>query len=354
MIDFSIQRYAFLALASAALFGISTPLAKILLADASPVLLAGLLYLGGGLGLGIAWLARAAFARQALAIVRLQRSDLPWLAGAVLSGGILAPVLLLWGLAGMSAGSAALLLNAEAVLTALVSAVLFREAVGARVWMASLVMLGGGILLAWQPDGGVPVVLHAAAVLAACLLWGVDNNLTRNIAASDALTLAMVKCGAAGTVNFALGAYASAALPAGWHIAAAMVLGAASYGASLVLYVIALRHLGSARTGAHFATAPFIGAAVAIALGEPLTGLFVVALAMMAGATWLVLTEHHAHPHTHVRLEHAHRHRHDQHHRHEHDATDVSGEEAHSHWHVHEPVAHSHAHLPDVHHRHRH
>ncbi len=357
MIDFPTQRYALIALASAALFGLSTPLAKLLLDQVSPAVLAGLLYLGSGLGLGVAWMFRAILSGRRgwpAKAVSLARRDLPWLAGSVASGGIFAPLLLLWGVSGMPAADASLLLNTEAVLTALVAAMFFGEAVGTRVWIASALLLAAGALLSYQPGAGAPVSLHAIAVVAACLCWALDNSFTRNIAAGDALTIAMAKGLVAGAVNLVLGLAAGGSLPGPTPLAAALALGAASYGASLVLYIIALRHLGSARTGAHFATAPFIGAAVAIALGEPLTGLFLAALAMMVAATWLVLTEHHAHLHVHARLAHAHRHRHDAHHRHGHEGRGMAEDQDHSHWHVHEPLSHSHPHLPDLHHRHRH
>ena len=357
MIDFSIQRYALLALASAALFGVSTPLAKLLLGHATPLVLAGLLYLGSGLGLLIVWLARRALRRArsgpgASVEVPLRARDMPWLAGAVIAGGILAPVSLLWGVSGMQASGASLLLNAEAVLTILVAAAIFREHVGARVWTAGAVMLAGSLLLAWEPGAAVSVSPRALAVLAACVLWALDNNLTRNIAASDPVAIAMIKGLAAGGVNLGLG-LANAAVPAAEFVVGALALGAASYGASLVLFIVALRHLGSARTGAHFATSPFIGAAVAIGLlGEPFTGPFAVSLALMVAATWLLLTETHGHDHRHERAEHTHSHAHDEHHAHAHAGGE--GAEPHAHWHVHEPVIHSHPHLPDLHHRHRH
>jgi len=357
MIVFSIQRYALLALASAALFGISTPLAKLLLGHATPLVLAGLLYLGSGLGLLIVWLAQRGIRRgrsgaEAERRVPLRGRDMPWLAGAVVAGGILAPVALLWGVSGMQASGASLLLNAEAVLTILVAAAIFREHVGARVWVAAMVMLAGGLLLAWEPGAAIAVSPRALAVLAACLLWALDNNLTRNIAASNPVAIAMVKGLAAGAVNLGLG-LANAAPPAAEFVASALALGAASYGASLVLFIMALRHLGSARTGAHFATSPFIGAAVAIGLlEEPFTGRLAASLAMMVAATWLLLTETHGHHHTHERVGHSHPHAHDEHHAHVHDGGEEP--EPHAHWHVHDPITHSHPHLPDLHHRHPH
>ena len=358
MINLSLQRHALFALLAAALFGASPPLAKLLVGELSPMVLAGLLYLGSGLGLCVVWLARElrGGARTApVSAAPLQRGDYPWLAGAILSGGVLAPVLLMWGLSGADAASASLLLSAEGVMTTLLAVVFFREAVGGRVWLACLVMLAGGVLLSHDADGAWGFSPHALAVLGACVLWGLDNNLTRHISSGDAVVIAMIKGLAAGSINLFLGmalASGGALLSLG-PVAAALGLGAVSYGASLVLYVLALRHLGSARTAAHFGTAPFIGAGLSVLLlGEPLTVMLLVAVALMAAATWLVLTERHAHEHGHAVLQHVHEHVHDEHHRHSH------GEEAgagpHTHAHGHAPLSHSHAHLPDIHHRHGH
>jgi len=359
MIDFSTQRYAFLALASAALFGLSTPLTKLLLGHAGPVVLAGLLYLGSGLGLLLVKLARrSARVREtgAAAQTSLQRQDLPWLAGAVVTGGILAPVLLLWGVSGLRASTASLLLNAEAVLTVLVAAALFREHVGLRVGCAAVLMFAGGVSLGWAPGAAIPLSPHVLAVAGACLLWALDNNLTRNIAARDPLAIGMVKGLVAGVVNLGCAVASGMQVPDAAFIAAALGLGAASYGASLVLFIVALRHLGSARTSAHFATSPFIGAAIAVPLlGEPVTGALVAALVLMVAATWLLLGERHRHDHTHQWVEHSHTHSHhvhDEHHVHAHEGAEVSG--AHAHPHTHDPITHAHPHLPDLHHRHPH
>ncbi len=361
MIDFATQRYALLALAAAALFGVSAPLAKLLVADMHPVLLAGLLYLGSGTSLLAVWLLnKAAAIASPQTEAPLAKADWPWLAGAVLCGGILAPVALLWGLSGIGAAAGSLLLSSEGVLTTLIAAVLFREAVGSRVCFAALTLFLAGVLLAWTGDARAPLLQgafspYALAIVGACALWGLDNNLTRRIAAADPVAIAMVKGLAAGVVNCAL--WLAIAAPGGMPKAAAVIgslaLGAASYGLSLVLFILALRHLGSARTGAHFSTAPFFGALFAVlVLHESVTANLAIAVALTALATWLVLSERHAHAHAHEFLEHAHRHLHDAHHRHAHDGSE--GPEPHAHAHVHAPLAHSHPHLPDLHHRHRH
>lgn len=348
MIDPTLQRYALLALGSAALFGAAAPALKPIAGTVHPVLLAGLLYLGSFLGLAIARAVRGAASGEAA----LSRRDLPALAGAIAAGGLAAPVLLVWGLSGLAASAASLLLAAEAVLTMLLAAMLFREPVASRIWLAAVLVLAAAGLLAWTPGVSIPVSLHALAVLAACLLWGLDNNLTTRVSLADPFAIAMWKGLVAGGANTAIGLALAPAVPdASWL--GALAVGALGYGASLVLYVLALRHLGAARTAAHFGTAPFFGAALAIALlGEPVTGVLAAAFALTAAGTWIALTERHRHEHEHEALEHEHRHVHDDHHQHDHRGDE--GAEPHSHPHRHAPMRHRHAHFPDLHHRHRH
>lgn len=351
MTGFPIQRYALLALAAAALFGASTPFAKLLLGEVSPVVLAGLLYLGSGIGLALLRLAQGPdrHAREAPYAPR----DWGWLAGAILSGGVAAPVLLLWGLSGSGAAATSLLLNFEGVMTALVAGALFHEAVGARIWLAALVMLAGGLVLAYDPQATLVFSPQSLAIFCACAAWALDNNLTRKVAGADPVVTAMAKGLAAGGLNLALGLAMGGAFPATAIAIGAIALGFLAYGVSLVLFIYSLRHLGAARTGAHFSTAPFIGAAIAVPLlGEPLTPGLLAATALMAAATWLVLTESHGHEHEHRRLAHAHRHVHDEHHQHPHRGDE--GPEPHAHEHWHEPMRHAHPHAPDLHHRHEH
>lgn len=348
MIDITLQRYALLALASAALFGAAAPALKPIAGALNPVLLAGLLYLGSFLGLALVRAVRGTARGEAA----LSRRDLPALAGAIVAGGLAAPVLMVWGLSGLAASAASLLLAAEAILTILLAAMLFREAVANRIWIAAAFTLCAAALLAWTPGVAIPVSPHALAVLGACLLWGLDNNLTSRISLADPYAIAMWKGLAAGSVNTALGL---ALAPTGPGISwlSALAIGALGYGASLVLYVLALRHLGAARTAAHFGTAPFFGAALAIAfLGEPLTPLFAAAFALTAVGTWFAVSERHGHEHEHGAMEHEHRHVHDAHHRHDHLGQEAP--EPHSHPHRHAPMRHRHAHFPDLHHRHRH
>lgn len=339
------------ALIAALLFGASTPLAKLLLGEVPPILLAGLLYLGSGLGLGLIRLARD----RGLVSPRLPAREWPWFLAAIASGGVLGPLLLMYGLTRTAAGNASLLLNLEAVFTALLAWIVFRENADRRVVVGMALIVAGGALLAWSPGGLMHGSARAAiAIAGASLCWGLDNNLTRKVAAADALFIAATKGLVAGTSNCALAIGLGASLPRLPLLAAAMSVGLVGYGVSLVLFVLALRGLGSARTGAYFSTAPFLGAVVAVvALHEPTSGVFWLAALLMAAGVWLHLLERHEHEHGHEALAHAHPHLHDAHHTHEHDFA-WDGTEPHSHPHAHAPIRHRHRHYPDLHHRHRH
>jgi drug/metabolite transporter (DMT)-like permease len=349
------RRYSILTLLAAALFGVSAPVCKWLLGPLPPLTLAGLLYLGSGVGLlAFHQLRNLLNGRRPSGFPRsFPARDAGWFAGAVLCGGVAAPVMLLWGLSGESASTASLLLSTEGILTTLLAGLLFHEAVGARVWGATLVMAGAGALLAYDPTAPWSFSIHVLAIVGACLLWGLDNNLTRNISGNDPVMMAAVKGLVAGGANLTLGWLASGTAPLAGPWALAMLLGLCSYGVSLVLYILALRHLGSARTASYFSTAPFIGVAVSsLWLRETLTIPLAAALILVAAATWLLLTERHEHLHVHKALEHSHLHVHDAHHLHHHDGGE--GPEPHNHWHRHEPMTHSHPHHPDLHHRHSH
>lgn len=336
------------ALAAAALFGASTPFAKLLVGNVPPLLLAGLLYLGSGFGLGLYLLLRGHRGE-----ARLQRRELPWLAGAVLFGGALGPALLMLGLRTTPASTAALLLNLEGVFTALLAWFAFHENFDRRIALGMLLIVAGGAVLSWQP-GTLALPPGALAVAGACLCWGIDNNLTQKVSGSDPLQVAAIKGAAAGGVNTAIALALGAALPGAPTTAGAMVVGLLGYGVSLALFVLALRHIGTARTGAYFSLAPFVGAGVALVLlREPVGPRFFAAAALMGAGVWLHLTERHEHQHRHERLEHTHRHVHDVHHRHSHPAGTDPGE-PHTHRHVHEPLEHTHPHYPDLHHRHVH
>jgi len=342
-----------LAIASAVLFGASTPFAKLILgAGVDPWLLAGLLYLGAAAGLSAAHLVRARLGAGG-GEARLARRDWPWLVAVIAAGGIAGPVLLMLGLAATPAATAALLLNLEGLSTLAIAWLVFHESVDRRLLVGAAAILAGAGVLSWQ-GGPAGFGLGALLVAAACLAWGIDNNLTRKLSASDPIALALVKGAVAGTVNLALALAGGAAMPGPGLVAAAGVVGFLGYGVSLALFVLALRHLGAARSGAYFSTAPFVGAVLAIVvLGEAPTPALVAAGCLMALGVYLHLTEAHAHEHAHDALAHDHRHVHDEHHRHEH-GPDVPAGEPHSHPHVHAPLTHRHPHYPDLHHRHRH
>ncbi|NIJ46728.1 DMT family transporter [Rhizomicrobium electricum] len=342
-----------LALSSAVLFGASTPFAKLLLGNGiGPWLLAGLLYLGSGIGLGLYGSLRRS-AGPVSTEAPLRRADIPWLALVILCGGVAGPLLLMLGLTRTPASSAALLLNLEGLATMAIAWVVFRENVDRRLLVGAAAILAGAVVLSWS--GGVqPVGWGALFIAGACVAWGIDNNLTRKLSGSDPVQIAAVKGLVAGTVNFALAVASGASLPAVLPLAGAAMIGLLGYGVSLVLFVLALRHLGSARTGAYFSMAPFIGAALAVGmLAEPVSLRLGIAAVLMGIGLWLHLTERHDHEHTHEEMEHEHRHVHDAHHQHAHTDADPPGE-PHTHRHKHAPLVHTHPHYPDLHHRHNH
>jgi drug/metabolite transporter (DMT)-like permease len=344
------RRMAILKVLIAALaFGLSAPLSKRLLDVVPPLFLAGVLYIGAGVFLGLVrrfWRGRPPTGRP------LTARDRWILAGVVLTGGLLAPPLLLWGLARSSATTTALLLNLEVVFTVLLAGVVFKEHLSARVGVAATLMAVGGVVLGWTP-GDSAIATGAVAVALACFLWALDNNLTGLIAEADPLLIVEVKGLAAGTVNVLLALATGQAWPAPGTIAMGLALGAMSIGTSLVLFILALRELGAARTGAYFATAPFFGAAGGILLlGErPTVGLAGATVVMALGA-WLLARERHMHLHHHPSGTHVHVHVHDEHHQHAHEGWE--GPEPHSHPHPTGPMEHEHPHTPDSHHDHGH
>lgn len=346
-------RFIVAALAAAALFGASTPLAKLLLGEITPLLLAALLYLGSGLGLA-AWLTLRRLLRGAAHAPALAGTDYLWLGAAISAGGLLAPVLLVFGLVRTEATAASLLLNLEAVFTAAIAWLAFRENVDRRVLLGMAAIVAGGALLSWHEAPRAGSLMGPLLIAAACLAWAVDNNLTRRVSGGDAASIACLKGLIAGSVNMALAMELGTALPAAATMAAAGLVGFFGYGVSLVLFIVALRHLGTARTGAYFAVAPFFGAALAIALlGEATTGLFWAAAALMALGVWLHASERHEHEHVHEPTEHTHPHVHDEHHQHAHE-DGWDGSAPHTHRHRHARLVHSHPHYPDLQHRHRH
>ena len=336
------------AVASAALFGASMPLAKVLLPGTEPQLLAGLLYLGSGTGLGV----YSALRRTRVQEARLMWADIPWLAAAIVAGGILGPLLLMWGLVRTPASITSLFLNLEGVFTASLAWFVFRENFDRRIALGMGLIVAGGVCLSWK--GPAQFGVGVLSIAGACLAWGIDNNLTRKVSASDPVRVASLKGLVAGSANAGLALARGASWPTAGTIVLALVVGLLSYGVSLVLFVLALRHLGTARTGAYYSTAPFVGAGLSIALlAEPIGWRFGIAALLMGTGVWLHLTERHAHWHRHDPTFHDHLHTHDDHHQHRHSPADPPGE-PHTHPHQHQELTHNHPHFPDIHHRHHH
>jgi drug/metabolite transporter (DMT)-like permease len=343
-----VNKGAVFGLGAALLFGAGTPAAKMLLGQVSPWLLAGLLYTAAGVAL-FAW----------RALRRTPRAHLPardrWaVAGSVIFGGVLAPVLLMFALVSMPATGASLLLNAEGLFTALIAWLVFREATDRRIVLGFGLIAAGAVVLSWPGQAQFGGLWATVAILGACLSWGIDNNLTRSVALNDATWLAAIKGGVAGPVNLVLALILGAQLPAMPALIGAAMIGVASYGISLVLFINALGQLGTARAGAYFSVAPFIGAALALGFGEPITWTLVVAAALMATGVILHLQERHEHPHAHTERAHDHWHSHGDGHHDHFPGGEASSGKAHRHLHTHQLQTHAHRHFPDEHHRHGH
>lgn len=346
---------AMLGLSAAALFGVSAPVAKLLLPASTPLVLASLLYLGGGLGLAcLEAFRRLRPSGDSGREARLGRKDVPLLLGVILCGGVLGPVLMLVGLQRLSGVTASLLLNLEGPFTILLALLVFGEHLGRAGALAAGFVMAGTVVLGFQEGELHGDVLGVLALAGACLAWAVDNNLTQRLSLKDPIALVRTKALGSGACTLVLAWLTQQPFPAARVLGAALVLGFASYGLSIVLDAYALRLLGAAREAAYFATAPFVGALVAVPLlGERLRPLDLLAGALMATGVVLLLRERHGHVHTHAALEHEHLHVHDAHHPHTH-PPGVDATEPHSHPHRHEPVTHEHPHVSDLHHRHKH
>ena len=344
-----------LALLSAALFGVSTPAAKALLGSIDPIILAGLLYCGAGFGIAILRrLGRAVVLPSNAPEVALSRKELPLLAVAIAAGGILGPILLMVGLARTEAATASLLLTLEGVATALMAWFIFHENFDRRIALGMGCLVSGAIVLSWSGQPTLSGLLGPLAIIGACIAWGLDNNLTRKVSLADPLQIVELKGVVAGPFSLVLGLSTGGQIPGLSETAVAGVVGFLGYGVSLALFVLALRHLGTARTGAYFSTAPFLGTLAAIMfLREPVTLQLIMSGLLMGLGVWLHLTEDHDHEHEHAPMEHSHPHVHDEHHQHAHGRDDPPGE-PHTHWHSHERLRHKHPHVPDMHHTHIH
>jgi len=349
------SRGATFALAAAALFGASTPLARALVGTIDPLWLAGLLYAGSGGGLLVVLALRhLGVAGVAQRVAPIAGGDVRWLAAMAISGGVLGPVAFTFGLRNTSGATASLLLNLETVFTVAIAWFIFREHRNARVIAGmAFIVIACGVL--GGAGGGLGHFDRGAPLIAlACVFWALDNNLTRKVASNDAMLVAAIKGVVGGTVNLGLALVLAATPPTPAPALAAGVVGLFGYGVSLMLFVMALRELGVARASAYYASAPFIGVAVAyVVLGERPDVMFWAALPLMAAGVWLHLTERHGHVHAHERLVHEHPHLHDAHHRHVH-APGQDDAEPHTHPHEHEAQTHAHPHFPDLHHRHGH
>ncbi len=344
------------ALIAAALFGASAPLCKLLLGEIAPIPLAAFLYLGSGVGTFFLFqFQRFQNNRRDISEAPLSRPDVPWLIGAVLAGGVAAPILLLLGLNRTPASTASLLLNFESVATTLIAVSFFKESIDRRIaWAIGLITLAS-ILLTWT-GGAWGISLGALGVVGACFLWGLDNNLTRHISAKNPLILVGIKGLGAGSFSLMLSIILGSPIPSFKIILLTVLLGFFSYGLSIQLFILAMRQLGAARTSTLFGIAPFVGVVLSFVLTREIPqSLFWLSLPIMIVGAWFMLTENHLHPHMHEAVKHAHQHFHpDEHHDHvcPPEVPLING--CHSHLHAHQTLSHIHAHTPDLHHIHEH
>lgn len=339
-------------LISASLFGLSSPLAKLLLKDVSPVTLAGLLYLGAFLGLFLYSIFTNNSIHEAKT-ERLERKDIPWLAGAVLAGGVIAPISQMVGLNLISGFSTSLLLNLEGAATAMIAVFFFKENAGKRLWLALLCMTAAGVLLSWSPGESKFSVFGPLLILLAVVCWGIDNNLTHQISNKSPIQITYIKGLVGGAISLSIAVISGKTIPIDVTLLFALLLGALSYGISLVFFIKALAGLGASRTGVFFSLGPFVGALASIVILKDWIGwVMIPALGLMALGTWLITGEKHEHAHMHTAVTHTHMHRHDDlHHLHRHPE---GTKEPHSHEHAHAALNHTHAHWPDIQHRHAH
>ncbi|MBF0362047.1 MAG: DMT family transporter [Oligoflexia bacterium] len=351
------------AILAALLFGASTPLAKITLNNVDPWMLAGILYFGSGITILLIRSLNTYFSKNTLIAseASLTKSDWPWAAGATLFGGILGPGLLMSGLSLTTASHASLFLNFEGVFTSLLAWFVFKEHFDRRIALGMLFIIFGGITLSWPANSLITLnnIEGPLLISLASLSWAIDNNLTRKISACDPLQITILKSLVAGSCNIIISYFFyHSPLPGISSLAMATIIGAAGYGLSLICFILALRHIGTSRTGAYFSMAPFIGVVLSIIiLSDSISLQFLIATALMLVGVGIHLSERHVHSHVHEEIEHDHNHDHlDPHHSHSHSNSSVKAppEESHSHFHRHQPLAHSHPHYPDIHHRHKH
>lgn len=341
------------AIIAAILFGASAPLAKLLLGEVEPIPLAAFLYLGSGLGLLVIKLFQRLNPQGIASEAQVVKADLGWLAGAILAGGVAAPILLLFSLKNTPAATASLLLNFEGVATTLIAFFAFKESISRRAWWAIALITLASIFLSLNPTADWGLSLGTLGIIAACGLWGLDNNFTRNISAKDPLIIVTLKGLGAGTFSLIMALLLGNSLPTWNIISRALLLGTFSYGASIVLFIHAMRGLGAARTSALFSTAPIAGILLSIILFQEFPSwLFIIAIPLMFIGTFLLINDQHQHHHQHEIVTHEHSHHHnDDHHTHNHPEEQ---HKTHSHPHTHSQLTHTHQHMPDLHHRHIH
>jgi drug/metabolite transporter (DMT)-like permease len=350
------RQYQMIAILSAVLFGVSAPLSKVLLREIDPIPLAAFLYIGSGAGLWIFQRLERLIVKREHEEASLSKKDILWLVGAILSGGVIAPILLMFSLRITPASTASLLLNFEGVATALIAGLFFSEYIGKRVWISILLITLASILLSWNFTGQWRFSIGAIGIIFAGFCWGIDNNFTRNISSKNPVSIVIIKGFSAGFFSLFLSLLLKNSIPDLKIILLSMLLGCLSYGFSLVLFVVAMRNLGSARTSAFFGTAPFIGAALSFILFKDTPNImFIISLLLMIAGAVFLLKEKHSHKHFHEYVAHVHMHNHrDGHHNHSHKPGEVPESGYHSHFHIHESLEHEHSHMPDIHHRHNH
>jgi len=336
------------ALLAAIFFGASAPIAKLLLGDIAPIFLAALLYLGSGTGISLVKLTQQIQSKEVEA--NIKAPDIKWLTGAIISGGIAAPIILMISLQNTPASTASLLLNFEGVGTTVIALLFFKEAISRRAWTAIIVITLASIFLSTNFESGFGLSLGALGIILACVLWGVDNNFTRNISGKDPLAIVAWKGLVAGTFSFFLALFIGNPFPSLKTILGTLALGFVSYGLSTMLFIRSMRGLGAARTSALYGTAPLAGVLLSIVIfGEFPSFWFIIAAILMIGGALLLINEQHEHSHVHTALIHEHSHLHNDS---SHGHADV--DEAHSHEHEHPAEEHEHDHMPDIHHRHGH
>lgn len=347
----------FQAILASLLFGASAPLSKILLGQIEPIPLASLLYIGSGAGLTLLQIFLTVIQKQNIKEASLRKSDIPWLIGAIAAGGVIAPIILMISLKSTPASTASLLLNFESVATTLIAILFFKENIGTQLWKAITCITLASILLSWDFSNQWGLSLGALGIISACICWGMDNNFTRNISAKNPFTIVTIKGLVAGFFSLFLAFILNSHFPNIKVILITLILGFICYGLSTVLFVFAIRQLGSARTSALFGTAPFVGAILAfIICGDIPSIMFFVSLPIMIIGTILLLKENHGHIHRHESLQHEHKHCHtDSHHNHIHTKEQILLDDGyHTHFHIHKQIEHCHEHAPDIHHRHAH